>query len=306
MITHYTFGLLAWLSVGVTALFAPSQKNTKKRAIKVASAKYKKKKAKKKKGPKCLVYSPKRCMKHCLKYRGKGKRRRCVRRAKKVCFRSCLKYAKTKKKKLSKTTLFLPKDPKVAKAVKGIQKFYKGMKTFRANFEQVYKRKGFSRMMKEKGLFFFKKPAMMRFRYQSPEQKEIIFGGSTLWMYNVEDNEVRIRKKVKRYQLGVIFQFLWGSGDLNKTFRITKCKKFSVGKKSDICLELDPRKPQRLFKKIYFKVIPGSYLIRETIYRDPAGNLNRFIFKKMKTNTKIPRRAFFFKIPKGTTVIELR
>jgi outer membrane lipoprotein carrier protein len=194
---------------------------------------------------------------------------------------------------------------KLKMTVQGIEKFYKNLKDFRASFRQIYYPARFSRTMKERGRFFFKKPGRIRLQYLAPERKELIYNKRTFWKYDVDENEVQVRYGVKRSQLGVAFQFLWGGGNLSRTFRIREARPFAFGRKGDICLELVPRKRQPMFKKLYFAVKPGTFMIRETIYTDRAGNKNRFIFSKIRTNTNIPARAFNFKPPAGATVTKL-
>ncbi|MCB9639159.1 MAG: outer membrane lipoprotein carrier protein LolA [Myxococcales bacterium] len=196
-------------------------------------------------------------------------------------------------------------DAKTQKAIEGLQRFYKEIKDFTADFKQIFTRTRLKRSSKESGRFFFRKPGMMRFQYAKPERKDFVYNGKTLWMYNADDEEVKVRKNVQRTEFGVAVQFLWGSGDLEKSFRIRRRMPFPFGKRGDIRLELIPKKPQSLFKKLYFSVIPGSYQIRETIYIDPAGNRNRFIFSNVRANRGLPKALFTFRVPKGVQVVNL-
>ncbi|MCK6509195.1 outer membrane lipoprotein carrier protein LolA [Myxococcota bacterium] len=196
-------------------------------------------------------------------------------------------------------------DPDTQRAIDGLQQFYSQIKDFTADFQQIFTRTRLKRNSKESGRFFFRKPGMMRFQYAKPERKDFVYNGQTLWMYNADDEEVKVRQKVERTEFGVAVQFLWGSGDLQKTFRIQRRKPFAFGKKGDIHLELTPHKPQSLFKLLYFAVIPGTFQIRETIYVDPAGNRNRFIFSNVRTNRGLPKALFTFRVPKGVQVVQL-
>lgn len=195
----------------------------------------------------------------------------------------------------------------------GIQRFYQRVGTLCTNFRQEFKPARFTRIQKAKGQFFYKKPGMLRFYYKRPEPKHYIYNGKDkkLWMYYPEDKEVKVRSNVSRAQFGVAVQFLWGGGKLNKTFRIKRIRRRKgrrFGRKGDILLELIPRKPQNIFKKLYFAVVPRSYRIRETIYTDPAGNRNRFIFYGTKLNRRcrLKNRMFRFRKRKDVTVIPLR
>lgn len=192
----------------------------------------------------------------------------------------------------------------------GIQNFYQGVDTLCTHFKQIFKLPRFTRKQKATGQFFYKKPGMLRFYYKKPEKKHYIYNGALkkLWMYLPEDEEVKIRNNMSRDQFGIAFQFLWGGGKMHKLFRVQYAKRVRFGKKGDILLKLIPKKPQTLFKDLYFAVEPRTYRIRETIYTDAAGNKNRFIFSRMKINQKcrLKNKHFVFKAPKGTQVIQLR
>lgn len=199
---------------------------------------------------------------------------------------------------------------KIQRVTAGIQRFYQKVGTLCTHFRQIYKPVRFTRTQKARGQFFYKKPGMLRFYYTKPEPKHYIYNGKRkkLWMYYPEDQEVKIRDHVRKAQFGLAVQFLWGGGKLRKTFRIREEKQLHFGRRGDIRLELIPRRPQTLFKKLYFAVDPKTYQIRETIYIDPAGNKNRFIFWGMKLNQKcrLTDAMFDFKPPKGTQVTRLQ
>lgn len=206
-------------------------------------------------------------------------------------------------------------DKKTLRVIQGIQSFYQKLKDLRTDFRQVFSAARFSRKQKERGRFFYRKPSMMRFQYTKPERKDFIYNGKTLWMYYPDDEEVKIRKGLQRSQLGIAFQFLWGSGNIDKSFVVKRLKTcrfkvkkrtFRFGHKGDICLQLMPRKAQDLFKRLYFSVLPRSFQIREVLYVDSAQNCNHFIFSNMKRNNKLPTSMFQFKVPKGVDVVQLR
>jgi len=194
----------------------------------------------------------------------------------------------------------------VARVVQGLQNFYRKIKDLRADFKQSFRPVGSTRSIREQGRFYFRKPGMMRFQYLRPEPKEFIFNGRTFWRYMKADNEVTVHKNFSRNRLGVAFQFLWGKGDLQKSFRIHFCRNQKFGRKGDHLLELIPRRRGGLFRKLYFAVTPRQFKVRETAYLDPAGNKNRFVFSNIRINTGLSPSLFQFKIPKGAQVTRLR
>ncbi len=199
------------------------------------------------------------------------------------------------------------KGRKIDRVVSSLDSYYREVRTLCAEFTQLFTLRVAKRVERARGKLYYLRPGKIRFLYLSPEKKDFIFNGDKkiLWMYFPEDEEVRIKKNLPLSNFGVALQFLWGSGKLRDSFRISLLKRADFGKKGDVKLMLIPKKPQPLFKKLFFSLDPRNYSVRETIYIDPTGNKNHFIFSKLKINKNCPlsEEDFLFKIPKGTEVI---
>jgi outer membrane lipoprotein carrier protein len=262
---------------------------------------------------KCLRYAAKpSCWYPCLKWKGKN----CVERSKRrICRRKCLEWQKPNVP--APSAPIDPAPPKLIQppsqldaAISGIQRYYQEVESLCAQFKQIFTPARFTRSQEATGRFYYRKPAMLRFHYIKPERKDYIFNGDlkTLWMYYPEDSEVKIRNNVSRSDFGVAMQFLWGSGDLKKTFRIQQLQTPKFGQAGDLVIELIPHKQQAIFDKLYFAVMPDNHQVRETIYTDPAGNQNRFIFSQMVRNEQcsLPTSMFRFEPPKGVESIYIQ
>lgn len=194
-------------------------------------------------------------------------------------------------------------DPVLLRAIQGIQSYYQGVQTLCADFQQVFRAARLSRDQKEQGKFFYRKPGKLRFLYHKPEAKDFIYNAElrTLWMYYPEDQEVKVHFNMEQSRFGVAMQFLWGSGDLQRSFLIRRIHDNTFGNQGDIRLELTPKTPQTILKTLFFAVDPKQYLIRETVYTDPAKNRNRFIFSQLRRNEQctLAETMFRFKRPAG-------
>lgn len=196
-----------------------------------------------------------------------------------------------------------PTDVVLQRAIQGIQTYYQEVQTLCADFQQIFKAARLSRPQTEQGEFFYRKPGKLRFLYKKPEVKDFIYNGElrTLWMYHPEDQEVKVHFNMARSQFGVAMQFLWGSGNLQQSFTIRRIQDKSFGQPQDIRLELVPKKTQTILRKLFFAVDAKKYMIRETIYTDPADNQNRFVFSRLRRNAQCPlaESMFRFKRPAG-------
>ncbi len=262
----------------------------------------------------CVRYAKRRrCYRRCLRRRG----RRCIRRSRKrLCRRRCLRWKRmvvnrTKKTGKAKPEFrripITPSMPRRDRAIAGVQNYYQEVQTLCADFQQIFRYARISRPQKAKGRFYFRKPGKMRMYYTHPEPKDFIYNGimRTLWVYFPDDQEVKVQYNQSLSQIAVAVPFLRGSGNLRTSFRIREYPKRSFGRRGDILLELTPKKPQTVLRKLYLAVDSNKYMIRETAYTDPAGNRNAFVFRKLRRNGKcnISNTMFRFKRPKGVEQI---
>jgi outer membrane lipoprotein carrier protein len=80
-----------------------------------------------------------------------------------------------------------------------LEAFVKGVKTGRAEFTQVVtspaKEGQAPRVKTSTGRFEFSRPARFRFDYSKPFEQSIVADGQTLWLYDVDLNQVTARKQ---------------------------------------------------------------------------------------------------------------
>ncbi len=192
--------------------------------------------------------------------------------------------------------------------ISSLQDYYRGVNSLCADFVQIFTHTALKRSQRAEGKFFYLRPGKLRFDYLKPEKKLFIFNAQkkVLWAYFPEDEEVQLKRNISLEQFGVAMQFLWGSGNLKRAFKIYRMKRARFGVEGSIRLKLVPRKPQKFFKYLFFALDPKTKIVRETLYIDPANNKNHFIFKGIKINGDCPLKAqfFTFKPPKGVEIIE--
>src|SRR5450830_711671 len=86
-----------------------------------------------------------------------------------------------------------------AGGLNSLETFIKTVKTGRADFTQVVtapaKDAQAPRVKTSSGIFEFSRPNRFRFIYQKPFEQSIVADGQTLWLYDVDLNQVTARKQ---------------------------------------------------------------------------------------------------------------
>jgi outer membrane lipoprotein carrier protein len=87
----------------------------------------------------------------------------------------------------------------MASGMESLENFIKTTRSGRASFTQVVTsppREGAApRSKSSSGSFEFQRPGRFRFTYQKPFEQSIVADGQTLWMYDVDLNQVTARKQ---------------------------------------------------------------------------------------------------------------
>jgi outer membrane lipoprotein carrier protein len=196
-----------------------------------------------------------------------------------------------------------PADP-AREAVTRIQKFYEATNTLHARFEQELT-SGLGVQRKAAGDVWLKKPGRMRWEYQKPEKKLMVADGTSLWVYEPEDEQA-FKQSLKTSNLPSSVAFLFGTGKLSDEFTVTVEQpkpEEKVGAPGDLVLKLVPLKPTAQYKYLVFVVDPKSYMVKETYVYDQQGGVNHMIFSNVETNLPVADGKFVFAPPEGTKII---
>ena len=88
-----------------------------------------------------------------------------------------------------------------ATGLESLESFVKTVKTGRADFTQVVtaptKDGKVARSKTSTGTFEFSRPGQFRFVYKKPFEQAIVADGQTLWLYDVDLNQVTARKQAQ-------------------------------------------------------------------------------------------------------------
>lgn len=190
-----------------------------------------------------------------------------------------------------------------AGALDSLENFVKTAKSGRADFTQVVTSPGRDgqapRSKTSTGTFEFSRPNRFRFDYKKPFEQTIVADGQTLWLYDVDLNQVTARKQAQI--LGATPAALIASSpDLNA---LKKDFKLEASADADGMqwVQATPKvKDGQLHSvRIGFR---GNDLSTLDIH-DSFGQHSVITFSKLELNAGVTADAFQFKPPQGVDVV---
>lgn len=189
-------------------------------------------------------------------------------------------------------------DPAVRALVDRLQGFYEKTDDFQTRFRQEYRYKAFGRKQVSSGTILFKKPALMRWDYESPAAKTVLLTGDKVYLYDPAALTLT-KASVSSDQLSAAVTFLMGRGKLAEEFHIAKAECAAC---KGTLLELTPKHPDTRFRKIQFEVDPATAQVVRSIVFDPTGDENEIRFEKLERNVGVAKERFTLKPPANVEV----
>ncbi len=192
--------------------------------------------------------------------------------------------------------------PTAADLARDLQRRYEQIRDFSADFEHRYEGGVLGKTITERGTLLVKKPGMMRWLYTSPEKKEFVSDGRTLYSYMPEDRQVIVSQVPPADDASSPAMFLAGKGNILRDFT-PSLSAAPVVAPAEVALKLVPVRPQRDYDSIVVVVDRASLQIRSLVTTDAQGGTSTFVFTRMRENLGLPDKDFAFKVPRGVDVI---
>lgn len=170
------------------------------------------------------------------------------------------------------------------------------MRTMSASFSQVVKAKTRT-VSRSTGTMALARPGAFRWQTMSPMQQLVIADGTRLWIYDVELEQVAVKKQEKGVG-GTAALFLSGYDDtVKRDFEVTSHK---AGSKD--YFDLRAKSNAANFKRVVL-IYAGAQLSGIELF-DQLGQHTVVNFSNVKTNPTLSQALFKFKTPKGVDVVE--
>lgn len=184
--------------------------------------------------------------------------------------------------------------------VDAIEEAYYSVADLSSKFTQETKVELIDRTVVKRGTFKFKKGGKIRIEYEGKGGKTYVSDGTTLWIFIPGDeaslqtfavNDETVPKEA--------LSFMSGFGKLKKEFVISSTAEFEDAPTGTTALHLVPRSKAKHYESLD-ALFGMDHLVVELIVKNTSGNVSRYKFSDVKTNTNLPDSVFTLSSGKAT------
>lgn len=186
--------------------------------------------------------------------------------------------------------------------IRALDKTYKQIKTFQADFTQTIAFDDFDTKDISMGRVFLKKGSpprgKMRWDYAVPTSQQIFIEDDRL-LYYVPEHQQVVKSSIGK-QTGLPLDLFFGMDKMETLFNISRHGKHE--------LLFIPKKDRSRMKQMLVTLTPllnpSGVFIQKIVLTEQNGNRSTFLFSNVKINSELSDNYFSFKIPEGVEVIE--
>ena len=184
-----------------------------------------------------------------------------------------------------------------------VQKQYDATGGFKTRFRQESRLKNQKAGDTAAGLLYFKKPAQMRWEYQTPpaQQKEVIADGREVFIYMPQDKTVMIYPMQQVLRSDLVMRFFSGIGELRRDFTVAWQTPYQGYGPMKILLK--PVKAQPELQELILTIDPYTYLVQTLEFSNAYGDVTRMNFSGTQLNVALAPGLFKFTPPPGVQVV---
>lgn len=205
---------------------------------------------------------------------------------------------------LAATAVPAAQAPPTAEALAAsLQAKYAAVKDFSADFVHKYRGGVLRKEATERGTVVIKKPARMRWTYESPEKKVFVSDGIRFYSYIPEDRQVIVSPLPEETDAPTPMLFLSGRGSLTRDFDVALTSSGDAAPNT-YSLRCTPRRRETEYQSMVLVVDRQSLEIRSLITTDEQGGESTFVFSRVKQNVGLADKLFIFEIPRGVDVVQ--
>lgn len=191
-----------------------------------------------------------------------------------------------------------------ADGLKSLELFMKGTQTGRADFTQTVtsppKDGQTARPKQSSGSFEFQRPNRFKFAYKKPFEQTIVADGQTLWLYDVDLNQVTQRSQAQA--LGTTPAALLASAPDLSALKAEFTLENAPDQDGMQWVQATPKTKEGQLKSVRVG-FAGEQLAALDIL-DSFGQRSLIRFNGMQANAALPASTFQFKPPAGADVVK--
>jgi outer membrane lipoprotein carrier protein len=191
-----------------------------------------------------------------------------------------------------------------ADLVKNVQATYRTGGDMTAAFTQTYSDNLRGKKRVESGKLWVKRDGRVRWSYLEPEAKDFVFDGKTAYFYEPQNAQVTVFERFADSPLAHAMQFLWGQGELSRTFDIRPCGTDCPAVEADeTAVLLVPKAPLGSVDHAVMVIDPKSLRVRRSVVFDALGNASHYAFSELRFGATIDEAKLAFTVPPGVSLL---
>ena len=195
------------------------------------------------------------------------------------------------------------KDIRLETSINILQKRYSRIRDVHMNFVQSYAAPG-RQPKAESGRVYLRRPGLMRWEYQEPQQKLFISNGKTIHFYLPEERQVQKSRIKNTRDMRIPFQFLLGRRNMKKYFsKIIWAAEEPFFAGNDVIIAY-PKKNIDEFTEILMEYDPKDMQLQRMAIIEQGGARSEFVFTDIQENSGLSIRLFEFQVPTHVEVVE--
>ncbi|MCZ2405748.1 MAG: outer membrane lipoprotein chaperone LolA [Burkholderiales bacterium] len=191
-----------------------------------------------------------------------------------------------------------------ADGLKSLESFMKGTQSARADFTQVVttpaKVGQEARQKTSSGSFEFQRPGRFRFVYKKPFEQTIVADGTSLWLYDVDLNQVTQRPQAQA--LGSTPAALLASAPDLQALRADFTLESAPAQDGLEWVQATPKTKDGQLQNVRVGFREGQLAVLEIL--DGFGQRSSIRFANLQANPQLPASTFQFKPPAGADVLK--
>ncbi|MEJ2620737.1 MAG: outer membrane lipoprotein chaperone LolA [Candidatus Thiodiazotropha sp.] len=171
-----------------------------------------------------------------------------------------------------------------------LETFLQDLKTLKADFRQTLQQPDYEQVYGSNGVFYLKRPGLLRWEYQSPSEQLIVADGDRVWLHDIDLEQVSHRSQDAVLD-GTPAQLLSGTGPITDHFEVKE-----LGVKGELTwVELLPKSKEAQFSSVRLALQENR--LERMEMRDNFGQITRFFFESLERNPELDDELFEFEPP---------
>jgi outer membrane lipoprotein carrier protein len=171
-----------------------------------------------------------------------------------------------------------------------LEAFLKDLTTLKADFEQTLQQEDDQAVYVSSGVFYLKRPGLLRWEYTAPSEQLIVADGDRIWLYDIELEQISHRSQAAAL-VGTPAQILSDQAPVREHFQIN-----DLGETNGLnWVELLPREKESQFTRLRLALNDNGLQRMEML--DNFGQTTRFVFNNIERNPSLEAALFNFEPP---------